>query len=251
MKKERITHCRNCGKHLTKIQISKRGQFCCHGCATSYRQSAHDPNIFEIENKDILYYLLGLIFTDGNLDKDESRITLSLTQQEIIDKLYPYFCDTLSRKIYEYQPKNCKNANKSYTIINTNKNTIQKLKDMSLTSNNSTTKDFPNIPIEYTPAFLRGIFDGDGCIVDAQNYKDKKYKRVSITCASLIFVEKLTQLLKTFELTPTIVIDSRRKDKQIKTYYVCLNRQNDINWFYNYIYNNATIYIKYKRQRFE
>lgn len=44
---------------------------------------AHDPNIFEIKDKDILYYLLGLIFTDGNLDVLETRVTLSLTQKKL------------------------------------------------------------------------------------------------------------------------------------------------------------------------
>ena len=172
--KERIYNCINCGKNLNEKQIYKRNHFCCKGCAFSYRQKSHDPDIFNITNKDVLYYLLGLIFTDGNLDKLSSRITLSLTQKDVIQKLYPYFCDTTKRKIYEYQPHNCKNANRSYTIINTNSDTIQKLKDMSLTPCNSATKDFPDIPLEYTSSFLRGVFDGDGSITAPLSYNGKK-----------------------------------------------------------------------------
>ena len=243
--------CLNCNKELTNIQILKKNQFCSKGCATSYRQKAHDPNIFEIQDMDILYYLLGLIFTDGNLDVEETRITLSLTQKDVIDYLYFYFCDIHKRKVYEYQPHNCKNANKTYTIINTNPETISILKSMSLTPNNSATKKFPEIPKEYMPAFLRGVFDGDGCIFISNTYKGKRYKKVCITCASEIFTNKLVQTLSLFDLHPTVVIDSRRKNNVIKTYYVYLNRQEEIKQFYNIIYSNANLFIEYKRQRFE
>lgn len=243
--------CLKCGRCLTSKQISKKNKFCCHGCATSYRQMAHDPNIFEIKDKDILYYLLGLIFTDGNLDAFETRVTLSLTQKEVIEYLYPYFCDVAKRKIYEYQPQNCKNAHCSYTIINTNLETINELKKMSLTPKNSSDKQFPNIPLSYISSFLRGVFDGDGCIFNNINKAiNKKYQKITITCASEKFVDGLVDILNYIGLTPTVVMDSRRKNNEIKTYYVCLNRQCDVRYFFNFIYKDAQIYINYKKQKF-
>lgn len=87
------------------------------------KRKAHDPDLSKIEDLDLKFYILGLIITDGNIDKTNSKITLSLTNQKIIEKIYPYFCDINKRKIYKYKPKN-KNAQMSYTIINTNKNSI-------------------------------------------------------------------------------------------------------------------------------
>lgn len=248
---KKITNCLNCNKPLNKKQISKKGHFCCPGCATSYRQKAHDPDIFEIENKDILYYLLGLIFTDGNLDKEESRITLSLTQENVIRTLYPYFCDTQKRKVYEYTPKNCQNANTCYTILNTNTATISRLKLMTMTPCNTATKNFPDFPIKNVGAFLRGVFDGDGCVTISMIKYGKAYKRISITCAAPVFKDKLVMLLELLGLHPTVVIDSRRKDNEVKTYYICLNKQDEIKQFHDIIYNDAEIWFDYKRQKFE
>lgn len=244
-------YCLNCNKQLSLLQIKNKRIFCCKGCSVSYRQKAHDPDLFCMKNKDMLYYVLGLIFTDGNLDKTETKITLSLTQKDIIDAIYPYFCDITKRRIYQYQPKNCKNANIIYTIINTNKDTINTLKQMSLTSCNSTTKDFPDIPFEYMNSFLRGMFDGDGCVFTTHTYKSKKYKKVGFSCASLLFVNKFINFLKNLGFHPTVVLDSRRKNNAIKTYYIFLNRQKEIKQFYKYIYSDACIYMQYKRQRFE
>lgn len=50
--------CLKCGRCLTSKQISKKNKFCCHGCATSYRQMAHDPNIFE--KKIRIFYIIYL-----------------------------------------------------------------------------------------------------------------------------------------------------------------------------------------------
>lgn len=197
-----------------------------------------------------MYYILGLIFTDGNLNKGENKITLSLTQKDVIEKIYPYFCSK-SRKIYEYKPK-YKNAKNIYTIINTNKNAILKLKELSLTPNNSLTKKFPNIPNDWIYSFIRGVFDGNGCIFIARRYKDKIYKKISISCGSYYFVKELYDILIRLKFNPTICIDSRTKNKKGHTlYYLCINRQKEIELFRNYIYNNANIYIKYKKQKFE
>lgn len=249
-KEKYINNCLNCGKPLTHTQISKGIKCCCKGCATSFRQKAHDPDIFLIENDDLLYYLLGLIFTDGNLDKYEKRITLTLTQKDIIEELYPYFCDTFKRKIYTYQPK-FKNAKMVYTIINTNKKVISKLKEMSLTANNSLTKTFPNIDRENIYSFIRGIFDADGCIFNSGFYKNKAYKKISITCGSEPFAKKIYEILKELSFEPTLCTDKRKSKKNNTLYYICINKQKNITAFKEYIYNNANIYMKYKRQKFE
>ena len=81
--------------------MMKRGDFCSKACATSYRCSANDPDIFQIKNKHIFYYILGLIVTDGNISKDNKKLTLSLTDKQVIDQLSEYFINSKRRKIYE------------------------------------------------------------------------------------------------------------------------------------------------------
>jgi intein/homing endonuclease len=52
--------------------------------------------------------------------------------------------------------------------------------------------DFPEIPKEFLPDFIRGYFDGDGCIMQLKN------KRVNsaFTCGSKKFLDTLHKILK-------------------------------------------------------
>lgn len=243
--------CEFCKQPLTKKQLLKGNRFCSKSCSISYRNKpAKDPNIFDIDNEEIKYYLLGMIYADGNLSNDEKRITLSLTQKDLIEKLYPYMCDATRRKIYEYDPKNTKTHNRSYTLLNTNKDCIKQLKDFGMTPNNSLTKNFPMLPENQMHYLLRGIFDADGSVYIASRMRGHKYLGVSFTSGSQSFSYGLKDFLEKLGLHPTLVLDSRRKDSEYPTYYVKLNRKIEIQAFADYIYKNASIKITYKFERF-
>ena len=55
--------------------------------------------------------------------------------------------------------------------------------------------DFPVVPRKFLPDFVRGYFDGDGCI-----YLDKRRNRYysSFSCGSKEFIEKLYAVLKKY-----------------------------------------------------
>ena len=177
--------CVNCGKPLTKTQISKKNTYCSSACATSYRCRANDPDFFLVE-KHILSYTLGLLFTDENLNKEKTRLTLSLTEKNIIEKLYPYFFNTQKRKIYSYKPSG--NSNIIYTIINSNTTSINNIINLGMTLHNTITKPFPDIKNLILSDFIRGIFDGDGCVYISNTFKNYKYYAISISAASKDFM---------------------------------------------------------------
>lgn len=212
------------------------------------RKQQQEPDFFAICNEHDLYYLLGLLFTDGNLNAEETRITLSLTNEKIIQCLYSCFSASF-RKIYQYKPK-LENANTIYTILNESKIAISKLKQMGYSSCNSINKPFPKIPDKNLGDFLRGVFDGDGCVYVSNTFKGKKYLTISITCASYDFTYGLKESLEKCGFHPTVVIDSRRKHNEIKTYYVKMNRQKEIEQFYEMIYKNSGIRNEEKYKKF-
>lgn len=242
-------YCKNCNKLLTYKQQLKKNMFCSKACATSYRCRANDPDVFDIQNDDIKFYLLGLLFTDGNLNKEENRLTLSLTSKETIEYLYPFFSDINKRKIYHYTPLKG-NSNTSYTILNTNSSCIRKIKDLGLFPCNSNTKNFPTIEKKYLASFLRGIFDGDGCIYVSTIKRGKKYFAISFTCGSYDFTQGICNSLKQLGMTPTVSLDCRRKNNKNKTYYIHLYKEADIKTFYSTVYAVDNISIKYKKERF-
>ena len=148
-------YCLNCNNQLSDIQIKRKFKFCCKGCATSFRQAFKDPDI-SLLKPEIFFYLLGLLWTDGNLSKDNKKLTFSNNDEKLIYLLKPLFCDA-KRKIYV--------QNNNFSLINTNIEAIQKLLFYGLHPSKSYSITYPiQIPQNFNYAFIRGVFDGDGCV---------------------------------------------------------------------------------------
>lgn len=202
-----------------------------------------------MENKHILYYILGLIFTDGNISQNNKKLTISLIDKDVIQKLAPYVIDTQKRKVYETTPK-LKNASTAYTLVNTNTDTIRKLQDFGVGANKTYTINFPKIDDKYIYDFLRGVFDGDGCVY-VSNKKYGGYYSISFTSGSSQFTNGLCDKLRELGYSPKIVVDSRRKENEHKTYYIKLNKQSEIQEFFQNLYANAqSIMIKTKHDKY-
>lgn len=243
--------CLNCNKELSHIQEIKKCVFCSKGCATSYRQKSHDPDFFSTLDISDIFYLCGLIASDGNISKDYSRITLGLTDDELIHKIYPFFSDIKKRKVYISQKGKYK---KFYTIISSNKDSILKLRKLGITPNKSNTLVFVDelSSSKYVWSFIRGYFDGDGCAYLCSQFKKIKYYAVSFTSGSLIFLEKLQLVLKNFGIHSTLSIDRRTKDKKDACYYLKIYKQDDVKLFYNYIYSDKSqFFLKRKKEIFD
>ena len=196
-----------------------------------------------------MYYIIGLIITDGNVSKDGRKLTLSLTDENIITLLSKHMIDLNKRKIYQQKPKG-KNSSKSYSLINTNVSTINKLKELGIIENKTYYQQYPSIPDDYVYDFIRGIFDGDGCVYISNKSYDQ-YFSISITSASEAFTNGFVEQLKQLGYSPRAVLDSRRRYSEHKTYYIKLNKQEEIKTFMFNIYKNAKKYkINYKYDKY-
>ena len=233
--------CKNCGKELTHIQIIKKAECCSKGCATSFRQKADDPDLFEYEDKDFLYYVLGLIWSDGNLNKEEDKITFCFKDQEFVEYLYNKICDTQKHKIYEFHKKDFI----SYGFINTNKNFINKCKKFGLVSNKSKIITYTDIPQKYQYSFIRGIFDGDGSVYVHNRYKGTNYLGVTILSANKNFLIPLQQILTNNNIESNLLLDWRGSVYMIKIY-----KKESIKNFYNFIYKNSLHFLPRKKEVF-
>lgn len=243
--------CQVCNKPLTETQIKRHITFCSKACATSYRCAAHDPNFFNLDNKHIVYYILGLIITDGNISSDYKKLTLSLTDRRIIEMLSDFIIDKKKRKIYSYNPLNCQNASTIYSLINTNPETIVSLCKLNITPQKTYTQTFPDIPEQYVYDFLRGVFDGNGCVYISNKKANNMYYAISFTSGSLEFTNGLSDSLKRLGYFPTIAIDSRRKNNEHKTYYIRLSKQSDVSRFMDNIYKQSYgYYIQRKHDKY-
>lgn len=241
VRRQTIKNCLNCEKELTKKQITKKNKFCCKGCATSYRQAAHDPNFLEKEGQ-IKYYILGMIYADGNLSKDRDRLSIRISDYELAVKLFDIMCDKEKRILYKQEYKK-KEHNDSFWILNTNKEAIKESERFGITPNKSYTVKFPDIPKEYLKDFIRGYFDGDGSVYISSTYKDTKYLGISFACGSEEFLIKLGLILKEFNVNSSVLPDLRDSSH---SFYLKIYKQKDIKNFKNLIYKKSQIHLKRK-----
>lgn len=91
-------------------------------------------------------------------------------------------------------------------------------------------------------SFIRGYFDGDGCIT----IKNSKAIVVSICCNSKLFLESLQEKLQNNNIFSRILIEKRKYNDLYVLYLK--GRENQLN-FKNYIYNNCMC-LKRKYDKF-
>ena len=148
-------------------------------------------------------YILGLIFSDGAIEdvrKSSRTCYIAITSkdkafiEEVRDVLSP------SHKLYIRLPRINRFSNgKSYqcstlyTLRIGNKIMYQDLINLGLRPRKSLKMKFPNIPQQYFNFFLRGYFDGDGCVsVYKQRGRMHKTIQVIFTSGTKTFLEKIS-----------------------------------------------------------
>ncbi|MDP2927910.1 MAG: LAGLIDADG family homing endonuclease [Candidatus Omnitrophota bacterium] len=106
-----------------------------------------------------LWYLVGLITSDGCLSKDGRHIDITSKDAEFLEKIKLTF--NLVNKI---GMKNKGRINQAYHLQIANISFYEFLLSVGLTPNKSLSLKSLNIPKENFCDFLRGLIDGDGCI---------------------------------------------------------------------------------------
>jgi hypothetical protein len=106
-----------------------------------------------------LWYLVGLIASDGCLSSDGRHIDITAKDKSFLEQL-KHRLDFKNKVTI----KNKNTTNKAFHIQLSNVNFYEFLLSVGLTPNKSLTLRSLNIPPEFFSDFLRGLIDGDGSI---------------------------------------------------------------------------------------
>jgi len=117
-------------------------------------------------------YLLGYIFTDGSLSRagsragNSSRVQIASIDREHLEKLAAILGEDVKVKSGKQSKKGFSGSRDHYIhwIEFTRPEMIQDLRRLGLTERKSLTMQFPEVPDEFLPDFIRGCWDGDGSI---------------------------------------------------------------------------------------
>ena len=142
-----------------------------------------DDSVFESIDSEEKAYWLGFLYADGYLNDSRNSITLALSNIDI---------DTLLRfkSFLKSDKKIRRNNDNSSKVVIENKKVYKDLIEKGLHQSKTHTIKFPNIVGDLKRHFIRGYFDGDGCITYGK--KLSKYATISIV-SNMQFLKEIDE----------------------------------------------------------
>lgn len=154
------------------------------GCCRKYRVN---EDFFKTWNSDMAY-ILGFWFADGCImDKGGSKV-FSITQHKN-DK---YLLEKILKKMNSIHPLEISAKGTCYSFCIGSKKIFNDIIILGGKTRKSKDVDFPDIPPQYLADFIRGYFDGDGCVYLRKN---GNLGGANFVCGSKKFINRLNDIL--------------------------------------------------------
>lgn len=206
------------------------------------KYSFNEDYFEKIDTEDKAYFL-GFIVADGNINSKTNAITIIQKETSILN--------TFKKCI----DSDCKISTTKSRDVSTITVSSKKMKDdlynLGINSNKTMIVKYPNIPKDLEHHFMRGVFDGDGCISIHKRREDSRDTtdrgQVNICSGSRDFIEKYVDRLN------EICGITKNKIRCPKGTYNVIDwgSFSDIEKFYDFFYRDATIYLERKKKTFE
>lgn len=200
-------------------------------------------NLFDSIDTEEKAYWLGFLFADGNISKKNYyiRVNLSGKDFEHLIKLKQFL--NYERNIYTYKTK------QGYFVSRlsvSNKHMWNRLNEIGCTPNKTNTLKFPielfNGHEDLIRHFIRGYWDGDGCLT----YRDKQKKRPEANVISSN--DFLIEMQKHFPVKQKENIPIKHKGNNIIRTWTC--EGSSAFKVAKYLYENSTIYLERKYNKY-
>ena len=211
----------------------------------SNRQELHIDDSFQerffqnIDTEEKAYWL-GFLYADGCITDRSIRVELTLTDLKHLEK----FRDTV--KYYKAKFYYRSDGIQSVLYAINSKVMIRDLERLGCTSRKSLTIRFPSesfVPCTLIHHFMRGYFDGNGCI----NVAVRTRSSVSIT-SNIEFLDGYQTVLNEGIHKTTTVKIQETHSKGIGVLMLGGNQQ--VLKVYDFLYEDATIFLDRKREKF-
>jgi len=209
-----------------------------------------NENFFKIWSSEMAY-VLGFFTADGNMIRNRRGahfIEFQITDKDLLEDIKNTF-----KSDHKISIRKRKFPQKTiYRLQIGSKEIFNDLIKLGLTQNKSKTIDLPFVPNNYFADFVRGYFDGDGCIsCGIYNRKDRKSKNYlfgsRFTSGSKIFLESL---LKRF--WDNAIIEGGFIYDKNRSFDLVLST-NDTKKLFGFMYNDTknSLFLKRKYNKFK
>lgn len=196
-----------------------------------------DDTIFEQIDSEEKAYWFGFLYADGYVNSSKNSVSLCLSNCDInILEKFNKFLKT-DKKIRN------NNGNSSKVVIE-NKKICGDLTRNGLIQAKTHILKFPStISSDLVRHFIRGYFDGDGCVTYGK--KLSKNCQISIT-STLNFLNEIDKYIDI-----NFVYTKRHKERDDKIYTIVSGGICNLIIFYDYLYRDSNIFLERKKLKFE
>lgn len=214
----------------------------------SFRKSGGKPiyninqDFFSVIDNEDKAYVLGFLYADGYVvntkRKHEIKLFLTEKDKEILERIKQVLC--FDKPIYYKPPSKSSYSTKGqYGLHIVNKKMVHDLLSVGWENRDS----FPNIPQDLQHHFIRGLFDGDGCI--SFSNKNNRFDCEFYIMGTPQILEDIKEILEKED-----IVMSDAKHVKGGIYKIRISGRNNIKKVYSYLYRDATIYLKRKYNKF-
>ena len=179
-KNQIYSFCRHNNKNIKKLSQAEKSRI----QSANARKYHINQDYFKTWSHNMAY-VLGLWFADGCIYSGKMfDITLHAKDKYILKAVAKEL--EYEGKLYDYVDRQASRINFSCVVI------YNDIISLGGKENKSLDIDFPEIPKEYLSDFIRGYFDGDGCVMNLKNNRLNS----SFCSGSKKFLDKLWEILK-------------------------------------------------------
>jgi transposase len=216
-----------------------------------YSKYDRDEHFFDDIDTREKAYVLGLLYADGNNNGNDISIGLQFGDKEILEKVNELFKSNrpLAFRNNEgkkniIQGRNCQLQNQ-YILCIGSVYMCKKAAEWGLVKNKTLKITFPErLKEEFYSDFIRGYFDGDGCIY----FNEKKMVLQWSIIGTFNFCSYIKEFLK-YKLNINCHLAQSKGSNEV-IYTLTVGGNLKINKLMEFIYKDATIWMKRKKDKY-
>lgn len=204
-------------------------------------------NYFEHIDTEEKAYILGFLASDGHVSNN--YINFTSKDKDILEKIKE--CMDFSGEIRYGNKGNFEGSGNVYILVFSNEKMANNLRNLEITNNKSLTYNkIPNIPEDLKRHFLRGYFDGDGCVCAYQRKYLKKNKEYIYNRLHMDIIATepfIKDIINTFKIEKYSI--GKSKTPEMK--YLNINAKKELKKMYDLMYKDSKISLNRKREIWE
>lgn len=202
-----------------------------------------DSHAFDILNQEASYFY-GYLFAEGCTSGNTLALVNAAQDLGQIERFKNFVQSTAPiREVHRTRPNF--GDFPAFRIDVTNPTLVARLKELGIT----TGRPHPELIAKHLPPamlrhFLRGHFDGDGCV-----HLTKKGALIAYFCGPEQLLTWIrSELASQVGMNPSVGV---RKHKQYEVFYLFYGSQSDLQRLADFFYKDATVWLERKRRIFE